>query len=312
MQQGRPSTSPQPVITPSAGASLRSIARCEEWGPAWMPSSTNVPGSTSRSIRSRAVSLPRSCWSAIFSLPPPSFAFSRRACRSSTSPFMPVFSPCSVPEGASGASASAPTSLTFSASAAASLTFLASSPLVSSLLAISLSALPFRLALLEEGPCALEDVLGRERQGELGSQVLERVVESHVVLPVHGVVAEPHQHRALRRELLRPLPDRIIEFALRDDLVGEPVAHRVGRREPLAEKDHLVDLLAGDVAVDDRHDHVGEGADVDLRGPEVGALLRDHEVAGEGQSHAARHHVSVRCAQRGLAEPGHEPEELQE
>ncbi len=44
MQQGRPSTSPQPVITPSAGASLPSIARCEECGPAWIPISTKVPG----------------------------------------------------------------------------------------------------------------------------------------------------------------------------------------------------------------------------------------------------------------------------
>ena len=62
MQQGRPSTSPQPVITPSAGASLPSIARWEKWGRPWIPISTKVPSSTSSAIRSRAVSLPRSCW----------------------------------------------------------------------------------------------------------------------------------------------------------------------------------------------------------------------------------------------------------
>ena len=55
------STSPQPVITPSAGASLPSMARCEKWGRPWIPISTKVPGSQSRSIRSLAVSLPRSC-----------------------------------------------------------------------------------------------------------------------------------------------------------------------------------------------------------------------------------------------------------
>ena len=61
MQQRRPSTSPQPVITPSAGASLPSMFRCEKWGRPWIPISAKVPGSQSRSIRSRAVSLPRSC-----------------------------------------------------------------------------------------------------------------------------------------------------------------------------------------------------------------------------------------------------------
>src|SRR5690349_7102181 len=50
-----------------------------------MPSSTNVPSSTSRSIRSRAVSFSRSCCLAIFSSPPPSLATRRRSCRSSTS-----------------------------------------------------------------------------------------------------------------------------------------------------------------------------------------------------------------------------------
>src|ERR1700760_2162847 len=50
-----------------------------------MPSSTNVPSSTSSAIRSRAVSLSRSCCLAIFSSPPPSAAIRRRSCRSSTS-----------------------------------------------------------------------------------------------------------------------------------------------------------------------------------------------------------------------------------
>ena len=85
MQQGRPSTSPQPVITPSAGASTPSIARWAKCGRPWMPISTKVPSSTSRSMRSRAVSLPRSCCLAIFSSPPPSFAFSRRSCSCSVS-----------------------------------------------------------------------------------------------------------------------------------------------------------------------------------------------------------------------------------
>ena len=45
----------------------------------------NVPGSTSRSMRSRAVSLSAACCLAIFSSPPPSLALARRSWRSSTS-----------------------------------------------------------------------------------------------------------------------------------------------------------------------------------------------------------------------------------
>ncbi len=58
----RPSIVPQPVTTPSVSGRLFSMpkpwARCR----ASMSSSTNEPGSSSFSRRSRAVSLPRSCW----------------------------------------------------------------------------------------------------------------------------------------------------------------------------------------------------------------------------------------------------------
>src|SRR5919198_412302 len=75
---------PKQVITPSAGASLPSIPRCEKCGRPWMPSSVNSPPSKSRSSRSLAVSLSCSCWRSILSPPPPSFARARRSWRSST------------------------------------------------------------------------------------------------------------------------------------------------------------------------------------------------------------------------------------
>jgi hypothetical protein len=53
--------------------------------PAWMPISVNVPASMSRSIRSRAVSLPAACWRSIFACPPPSRSAARRSRRSSAS-----------------------------------------------------------------------------------------------------------------------------------------------------------------------------------------------------------------------------------
>src|SRR5215207_2358778 len=53
---------------------------------------------------------------------------------------------------------------------------------------------PLRRALLEERLHALLDVLGGERQGELRAQEVERVLEGHVELPVHRVLAELHHH----------------------------------------------------------------------------------------------------------------------
>ena len=282
MQQGRPSTSPQPVTTPSAGASLPSIARWAKCGRPWIPISTKVPSSTSRSIRSRAVSLPRSCCLAIFSSPPPSLAFSRRSCS------------CSVrsPSGA------VPGKQVLRCSSAR----------------CCHSYRPFhcgsRFSKNAVTPSTMSSV--REGERELRAQVVERVVDRHVLLAVHRVVAEPHQHRALRGELAGPLGDRGVELARRHDLVGEPVLDRLLGAQPLAQQHHLVDLLARDVAVDDRHDHVGEGADVDLRRAEGRALFGDQQVAGEGQAHPPRQHVTVGGAERGLAEPRHQPEELEE
>src|SRR5258708_18972761 len=67
----RPSTSPWPVTTPSAGVPSGSASppRTGCWW-ASSPSSTNVSSSKRRSSRSRTVSLPRWCCLAIFSSPP--------------------------------------------------------------------------------------------------------------------------------------------------------------------------------------------------------------------------------------------------
>src|SRR6266487_5638664 len=67
-----PSTRPCPVTTPSAGVFSGSTTWLPRMGCWWAsrPNSTNEPRSKSRSIRSRTVSLPRSCWRAIRSGPP--------------------------------------------------------------------------------------------------------------------------------------------------------------------------------------------------------------------------------------------------
>src|SRR5262244_162308 len=73
----RPSTVPAPQTTPSPGIFVFSIPnsrqRCSTKG----SSSKKEPGSSSRSIRSWAESLPSRCCRSILSGPPPSRAFSR-------------------------------------------------------------------------------------------------------------------------------------------------------------------------------------------------------------------------------------------
>src|SRR5213082_2135903 len=80
----RPSIRPWPVTTPSpryfSSARPKSVAR-------WVTkrsSSTNEPGSSSASSRSRAVSLPLSCWVLMRSAPPPSSDSARFFSRSSS------------------------------------------------------------------------------------------------------------------------------------------------------------------------------------------------------------------------------------
>src|SRR2546421_5060699 len=75
--------SPTPVTTPSAARYL-SPSPASIWS-ASIPSSTHVPGSRSRSSRSRTVSLLSECWRSTRSCPPMATARSRRALRSPTS-----------------------------------------------------------------------------------------------------------------------------------------------------------------------------------------------------------------------------------
>ena len=53
-------------------------------------------------------------------------------------------------------------------------------------------------------------------------QVLERVGEGHVQLAEHRVLAQPHDHRRLRGELLRPVGHRVVELVGRHDAVDDP------------------------------------------------------------------------------------------
>src|SRR5438128_5285912 len=79
----RPSTRPWPATTPSPGTSCSSMPKSRQRCVTSLSTSSNVPGSKRSSIRSRAVSLPASCWRFCRSAPPPSSA--RRSRSASTS-----------------------------------------------------------------------------------------------------------------------------------------------------------------------------------------------------------------------------------
>src|SRR5262245_46434128 len=89
-EAGRPPMCPKPVTTPSAGVSLPFIAGETLAWVARSPISWKEPGSKSRSIRSRTVSLPSACCRAMASAPPIARARWRRARSASTSSFIPM------------------------------------------------------------------------------------------------------------------------------------------------------------------------------------------------------------------------------
>src|SRR3954447_13731120 len=87
----RPLTVPQPVTTPSPGTLDFSMPNSTERCSTNMSNSSNEPLSSSSSMRSRAVSLPRACCASIRFSPPPSFAPARRSSRVSSMSFMGCF-----------------------------------------------------------------------------------------------------------------------------------------------------------------------------------------------------------------------------
>src|SRR5262245_2086581 len=89
-EAGRPSSLPKPVTTPSAGVSLPFMAGEMLAWLARRPISWKLPGSKSRSTRSRTVSLPSACCLAMASAPPMASARPRRASSSSVSSFIPM------------------------------------------------------------------------------------------------------------------------------------------------------------------------------------------------------------------------------
>ena len=79
----RPFTVPYPVTTPSPRKCCLSNPNKVERCVTSMPISSKLPGSSSRSMRSRAVSLPLACWASMRFSPPPKRAWAFFASRRS-------------------------------------------------------------------------------------------------------------------------------------------------------------------------------------------------------------------------------------
>ena len=71
-------------------------------------------------------------------------------------------------------------------------------------------------------------------------------------------------------------------------------------------------FLRADVAVDQRHDHEREDANIDLGRAEAHALARDDQVARQRQPERTGEHVPVGRAQRRLAELADQAEQARE
>src|SRR6185437_8260891 len=84
----RPLIVPQPVTTPSPGKRFLSVSKSVLRCSTNMSNSSKEFGSSSRSMRSRAVSLPRACCASMRALPPPRRALARRSSSSWTTCFM--------------------------------------------------------------------------------------------------------------------------------------------------------------------------------------------------------------------------------
>src|SRR6266571_6105034 len=307
----RPSTFPSPVITPSAGSSSASTF-------AKRPSSMNEPLSSSRSRRSRAVSLCCSRSLGRYRVPPWR-AFSRSSLERSViyprgrrpAPSTDLWAPCG------RIRASSPALLAHAPTGALAVVLVASFGCGHLDAQISRRRpqsppLEFRLALLEERLDALARVLGLGHEQELAVQEVQRGAKVHVLLAVEGVAAEAQRDRRLASEQAGDLPHGRIELFVRDDTIDHAEGLQLGRGPAVAKHLHLEQDLARDVAGQDGLDHHRPDPDVDLRRAEVRGVDGDEHVARAGEAESAGEGVAVDPADDRLAELGHEDEQLDE
>ncbi len=165
-----------------------------------------------------------------------------------------------------------------------------------------ITACSIRENAFRETRYALDDVLGRERESELGLQRREGIRQRHVSGVVDRLLAQTHEQRRFAREPPRPRADLCLEVVVRDHAVHQPQFERVRGRDELAVHHQLVGLESPDVPIDEGGDHEREDADVDLRTPEPDRLLGEHEIARQRETERAGQHVAARCTDHRLPE----------
>src|SRR5690606_41379467 len=107
-----------------------------------------------------------------------------------------------------------------------------------------------------------------------------------------GGAGAPQADRALGGDDPRQFVHTGVEVGARDDLGDQADVAALGGGDAGAGVVELERVLRRDVPVDDRHDHHGPEADVDLRSAELNVVGGDHEVARGGQPQTARDGVT--------------------
>src|SRR5262245_29243157 len=151
-----------------------------------------------------------------------------------------------------------------------------------------LPALELGGTALDEARSALLHVFGAGHE-LLGVRL---VPERAGTVGLEGAVGEPLRERdgAARHlgEAVGPLGEGLLELGAGDDLVGEADALGLGRGHVVAEEEELLRLLRADETRQQvRAAGVGDDRAADEHLDEASLLGHDHEVAGEGEVHAA-------------------------
>src|SRR5260370_5991235 len=305
----RPAIVPSPVMTPSAGSSsARTLAK--------RPSSTNDPASSSRSSRSRAVSLCCSRSLGRYRVPPLSAASGSLRYRSLIAPRGRRPAPSAdiwAPRGPIRLSASALLARAYPNALVAVLGASYGWDHLDAQISRRLHQSPpleLRLAFFEERQHAFLCVLGHRHPEQLLAQVLERGSEVHVLLLVESISSEPHHERRLLRELLGDLVDRCVQQLARDHPVHESHRLHLRRGPAIAQHHHLEQHLAREASGQYGLDHHRPDADLDLRRGEGRGVGGDQDVARAGDAHSAGERRAVDAADDRFPETRHQQEEV--
>src|SRR5690606_39591074 len=121
----------------------------------------------------------------------------------------------------------------------------------------------------QDGGAAFLVVLGGRQLAELAQEMRHLVLQSPPYDGEEGVATAPQAEGALGRDDPGHLVHASVQVGAGDDLGDQADVAALGGGDAGAGVVQLERVLGRDVPVDDRHDHHGPEADVDLRSAEL-------------------------------------------